>query len=734
MNAADILQGGRVIVRIDLQPPRSFAVRRLLGLVIVGLALFLTVASAAQAREWSVGSGGTPFQGERVDLEQSTLAGQPGLSLQRKILWSYSPTGAGPFAPLSAQPLANGNVLITDRDNVSVVELNRLKESVWSFTRQDDPGLSGPTSAERLANGNTLITDRAGDRVIEVTPDKRVVWAYGAQRDSTAPGSLVDPCSATRLANGNTLITDNGGGTRVLEVKSGDYNASAANLGYTSASIVWRYGRDNEAGAGPGQLTAPRRATRLANGDTLIVDSAEQGSTVDRVVEVNPSGNIVWSFDGRGVSPAIRPADAVRLPDGTTVIVGETAGSVYVVDAQGHALQSYSSLGVFGDGSSGANLQTISRTPSGSVIIADVGTKRVFEMGYPAYGTLTSSDLDMSLPGVKKVFKTIEVSANKPETTAVRVDYSIDGGPWTTLAGALPATAKGVTLRYRVKLSTEDRGVTPVLGSVRVTYELAPTTTSTTRHTTVTTRRRSTGTTYRTRSNTGTGLGTSTGTTNRAILDGSRGRTTPGSLGPGTTNGMGNVPAVGENSRASTPDSLPADNQADPSDGQYAQGQELQPVGGSDGSVAASSGDGDGGGPNVALVVLAGSFLVCTAAAAIHGNPAGARRLVTMPVAAGVTLTKRVRNKFGTATKATVADSTTADATTTADAAGPGAVGPDAAGPDAASEDALAAPDGETEPTAEMPTPASLFDDLHAGDTIAQPASEEHDAEPPVDG
>jgi len=99
-------------------------------------------------------------------------------------LWSFPAPGAW-----SANPLANGNVLITDR--LGVREVTRRGDSVWSWSRTDTPEykFASLQNAWRLKNGDTVINNwvnewtKNGDnapgsaQAIEVTPDKKVVWA-----------------------------------------------------------------------------------------------------------------------------------------------------------------------------------------------------------------------------------------------------------------------------------------------------------------------------------------------------------------------------------------------------------------------------------------------------------------------------------------------------------------------------------------------------------------------------
>ena len=94
----------------------------------------------------------------------------------------------------SAEPLANGNMLITSRLDVDVKELDPKGKIVWEFTAADAPeySLFNLQTATRLANGNTLITQwlngwsttvdpsNAPVQALEVTPDKHVAWALRA--------------------------------------------------------------------------------------------------------------------------------------------------------------------------------------------------------------------------------------------------------------------------------------------------------------------------------------------------------------------------------------------------------------------------------------------------------------------------------------------------------------------------------------------------------------------------
>jgi outer membrane protein assembly factor BamB len=112
-----------------------------------------------------------------------------------KELWSFPAPGAW-----GVTPLANGNVLITDR--IGVREVTRRGDSVWSFAATDAPGykFSQIQQAWRLANGDTVINNWVNEwsqapesmvgslQALEVTPEKKVVSALAAWTSPTNLG------------------------------------------------------------------------------------------------------------------------------------------------------------------------------------------------------------------------------------------------------------------------------------------------------------------------------------------------------------------------------------------------------------------------------------------------------------------------------------------------------------------------------------------------------------------
>jgi hypothetical protein len=452
------------------------AYRALLFSVVAAFFVGALIPTPALAqRTWTEGTPTQPFSIGLVDgVRAGTLGGSPAVLLERRLLWQYHRPDVSIFDPFSVESLANGNVLIADRTNVAVTEVNHRGQIVWAFTKADDPRLVQPYSAQRLVNGNTLICDRRADFVIEVTPDKRVVWQYGAVQNSLSPGSVMDPYSATRVSNGNTLICDNRFGARVIEIRSSDYDPAKPNLGYTADSVVWRYGRDNDPGVGPGQLASPRKAERLPNGNTLIADSEDNEATGDRVLEVTPQGQIAWQCGGGSLISLEKPSAVHRLANGNTLIAEEESGRVLEITPPGDIVDLYAGNEFLPENGALSKVRDVSRSLSGTTLVADQADQRIVEFGYSTTGILTSAGLSLGLPGVKKSIESIAVVADNRAGTSVTIAYSLDDGPWIEGGESidLPTGTTATELRYRVSLKGSPT-TSPVLRQVSIVYDVA---------------------------------------------------------------------------------------------------------------------------------------------------------------------------------------------------------------------------------------------------------------------
>ncbi|MGB4592971.1 MAG: hypothetical protein WBI63_04245 [Coriobacteriia bacterium] len=462
------------------------------AIMIGALALLVTGSlvspRAAAVSEYREGTSSTPFKlSQNVGLRLTDGDG-PALTPRTAILWEYS---EHMLDPRSMQVLANGNVLYASRDGNRVVELTHDKRVAWSFTTTDYKSVMAtsadmlPFDADRTASGTTLITLRDGRPVFEVDSAKRLVWRYGTGTIGLGPGQLWDGYSATRLGNGNTLIADNHG-ARVIEVRTSDYDAAAPQMGFTQDSIVWSIGEHTEAGEPllgstvgylEGYLDWPRTAQRVG-ANTLIADQTSQ-----RVIEVQPSGHVVWQYGTNGVQSQganclFDPSGAVRAADGTTFIVdGKDYGRIVRVAANGSFMSVYPDPEDTPENGTLYEPRALDISSRGTIFLADEGHDRIIEIGKVESAKATSREIDCGLPGVKKRFLGLDWTGGTGTGGAVSVYYSVDGGAWkfagTGKSNSVPSGVVGTTIRYRLSVTTANHLDPPVVESVAVRYEIA---------------------------------------------------------------------------------------------------------------------------------------------------------------------------------------------------------------------------------------------------------------------
>ena len=201
-----------------------------------------------------------------------------------------------------------------------------------------------------------------------------------------------------------------------------------------NGAVVWQYGQNGVAGTGPGQLSDPAQAVRLPDGSTMIVDNVNRIGRVQRIAE-----------DHRVLSVYPDPAD--------------TPESGAMGEARSVDVASGSAVGY-----------------PGSVIIADQGNNRVLRIGSEPTLKLTSPDLDCGLPGVQKDFLALSWEGTVPKGTSLTMYYAVDDGAWVTAGSAnrieLPASAVGKRIKYRVVLTTTDSSQKAQLDAVSI--ECAP--------------------------------------------------------------------------------------------------------------------------------------------------------------------------------------------------------------------------------------------------------------------
>jgi hypothetical protein len=237
-----------------------------------------------------------------------------------RVLWTKPhPHGAHDF-----QRLDDGTMLVH-------AAANRIDEipadggaPTWSYTARPVAPYDGPVEIhgfERLSDGLTMVAETGNRRIVEVDRAGTVVRRVPLQCERP------DWHHDTR---------------RVRKTSAGTYLVCHEPLGLVreydaSGKIVWEFAIPLAEGreASPGQQghgTAVFSALRLANGNTLI-----GGGNNNRVLEVNPAKEIVWSIGhdelrdttpgGEGRTIRLRWVTGVEaLSDGRVLLVNTHAG------------------------------------------------------------------------------------------------------------------------------------------------------------------------------------------------------------------------------------------------------------------------------------------------------------------------------------------------------------------------------------------------------------------------
>jgi hypothetical protein len=382
------------------------------------------------------------------------------------LVWSYGAADHPELvAPVSARRLGDGATLICDRGASRVFIVAKSGALLWQYGLAGAPGagvdrLSSPTSAAVMPSGDVVICDTGNHRVIVVRrddygaakvdggfSDASIVWQYGT---TGVAGDAVDqlraPVSAQPVREAKTqeqmmLVCDRAA-ARVVEVRYGDYAATAPRHGFSDASLVWQY----PAAGMQGALGAP--ACALGAGD---------------------SDNVIWIADGGRVLGLATGSIAARLPARAQRFAD------YATGAAGFAgtLTAPAALAVDRDG---------------RLALADPGAQRVVVIGATADSpSVFSKQLDLG-PARRKRFASITCRFAAVPLASVAISYSVDGGPSETLAarfggaadvsdGAgvatipLKAQAIGRRIAYQVTFTTGSGACAPVLLSLSIAYE-----------------------------------------------------------------------------------------------------------------------------------------------------------------------------------------------------------------------------------------------------------------------
>lgn len=292
------------------------------------------------------------FMAFAADPAYRVLAGDKGkvaiVDATGKVQWEY----ANKAETHDLQLLPNGNVLLPLPKN-TVGEVDKDGKIVWQFECKPKEGSKDRVEIhafQRLEDGLTMIAESGNRRIIEVDKDGKIVREVPLTVEK--PSSHRDTRMVRKLTNGNYLVCHEGDG------KIREYEPSG--------KVVWTYvmelgGRPRSPGHGvEGHGNEVFGAVRLPNGNTLIA-----GGNNNRVLEVNPKGEIVWKID-QSELPGIKLAWVTTLhvlPNGNIIVGNCHAGpenpQLFEITRDKKVVWTFKDFKTFGNGLAAAHVLDI---------------------------------------------------------------------------------------------------------------------------------------------------------------------------------------------------------------------------------------------------------------------------------------------------------------------------------------------------------------------------------------
>src|ERR1700688_901849 len=178
----------------------------------------------------------------------------------------------------------------------TLVQINALTAMIFVAAACSSVAVQAQESGFNKS-GNILISDQFNNRVIEVNPNNhRIVWHFGNQSSVGGPHSVVGVNDAQRVGP-FTLIAGTGapaGSEPTCPTGCPDNRVMLVNPG---GQIVWQYGKAGVTGSGPDELNTPVQNTWLPNTHVLITDQVNE-----RIIEVTLHKKIVCQYGQTEVS------------------------------------------------------------------------------------------------------------------------------------------------------------------------------------------------------------------------------------------------------------------------------------------------------------------------------------------------------------------------------------------------------------------------------------------------
>ena len=222
--------------------------------------------------------------------------------------------------------------------------------------------------------GNILIADQFNNRVIEIDRAGDIVWSWGLGPHDFSANSPLGVNDSERVGN-DTLMAATGIPPKVDPYCKKGCPDNRVLLVDPGGNIVWQYGQFGVTGSGPDELNAPVQATWTPKKTVFITDQGNQ-----RVIEVDMKKNILWQYGttgvaGSGFDQLNSPNSAELLANGDILIADEGNNRVIEVDkSTENVVATWTAQGTMNAPAFASLL------PNGQVLVTDGGSNRIITL------------------------------------------------------------------------------------------------------------------------------------------------------------------------------------------------------------------------------------------------------------------------------------------------------------------------------------------------------------------
>lgn len=219
--------------------------------------------------------------------------------------------------------------------------------------------------------GNILIADQFNNRVIEINPNGNIIWQFGLGPNDFSSRSIIG-CNDAQRVGQLTLMAGTGTPPGVIPQAPNGAADNRVILVDPFGNIVWQYGMFGKTGSTPNRLNTPVQSTWLPNTDVLITD---QGN--NRIIEVTMGRKIVWQYPG----PNTNPGDQLNSPNSAELLEN---GHILIADENNNraieVTRDHQVVHVFTAGGSLGACAFASRLPDGHTLLTDASNSRAVEV------------------------------------------------------------------------------------------------------------------------------------------------------------------------------------------------------------------------------------------------------------------------------------------------------------------------------------------------------------------